>query len=738
MSNSDKSVKCNRNDDSIFDKYSKFYPELNKNAKVLKYSDFINLLSSEDLKHNDLIYLSKIASYIPLDIFKLLFIVSDSNDKGYVERQEFQKLSQQLIVHDHNHLLNKPSSDLDKDINKLVFLICKIYENNNNLKFNNSNSNIYNLNSPIFEKTFLNLVKNYNNTDMPYVTNFLNLSQNEKSNYKESNKDDDALLDFEKFSRLLDQLPKLKFDQSYSDMKNRNDNITPAQLKLIAQKIFYNKLPPLIADHLEIFAMNKFGNEINYNDSFKLIKMIRDLPKLNYLTFEKISNDKLHNSKFYLTSSSLYNYIHNLSKNNNLDSNENSITEDEILLYFNWNRYTYEHLKNHPSLDPSELLAILTDDMVVPNEVSYSDSPSNNFLHIFSSIHSFILGSFAGMIGASIVYPIDMIKTRMQNQKGNSLYTSYLDCFKKLIKNEGFLGLYSGLLPQIIGVAPEKAIKLTLNDLIRGFGKRQSLNGDITIGWEILAGSTAGLCQVVVTNPLEVSKIRLQTQGEYVRQLREQGKIINPKSALEVVRELGLKGLYRGAPACLLRDIPFSSIYFPTYANIKKGIFGLDPGKQGKRSNLEPWELLVSGALAGMPAAFLTTPCDVIKTRIQSKTNMGDIPYTGISDTFKRILREEGIRAFFKGGIARVCRSSPQFGFTLAAYELFQKALPLNLFYDTERPKSKSSSSAPSGLSLSEGSQRFTLSSSASSADMNPTLLALTNYYKSLETEKRK
>lgn len=728
--------------DSIFDRYSKVYPELGSRERVLKQRDFVELLSSDALEQNDLIYLSKIASYIPFDIFNLLFIVSDSNNKGYVRKDDFEKFSQQLLV---PHLNNgRVSEDLDGDINKLLFLLCKMYENFKHGSSSSSSSisnSIYNLNSPISANAFLTLVENYNRTDLPYITSLLD------------SLDSSGKLNFRQFSRLMDALPRIKFDQSYNGLKQPTGRISPTQLKAIAQEIFYNKLSPLVADHLETFAASKFGDEICYEDAFRLVKMIRDLPRLNYLTFEKISNDQPNNPKFFLTSKSLYNYINNpAALKADYVVGDKSITEDEILLYFNWNRYTYEHLKDHPSVDPSELLAILTDDMVVPNEVnqSYTDEPSRNFLHVFSSIHSFVLGSFAGMIGATIVYPIDIIKTRMQNQKGNSMYSSYLDCLKKLVRNEGILGLYSGLLPQIVGVAPEKAIKLTLNDLVRGFGKKNSLNGDITLPWEILAGSTAGLCQVIVTNPLEVSKIRLQTQGELIRQLRDQGKIANPKSALEVVRELGLRGLYRGAGACLLRDIPFSSIYFPTYANIKKRIFGLDPGKPGKRSSLEAWELLVSGALAGMPAAFLTTPCDVIKTRIQTKPKPGNEPYTGIGSTFRRILVEEGPRAFFKGGFARICRSSPQFGFTLAAYELFQKTLPLNLFYDTEgavqqnQPplSSSSTSSSPSSstvpMSLSENSKRFKLSSSASSADLNPTLLALTNYYKFLENENKK
>lgn len=75
----------------------------------------------------------------------------------------------------------------------------------------------------------------------------------------------------------------------------------------------------------------------------------------------------------------------------------------------------------------------------------------------------------------------------------------------------GLLGLYRGLLPQIIGVAPEKAIKLTMNDFVRD---KLTTDGRITLAHEIIAGGTAGASQVVFTNPLEIVKIRLQVAGE--------------------------------------------------------------------------------------------------------------------------------------------------------------------------------------------------------------------------------
>uniref|UniRef100_A0A671YPY9 Solute carrier family 25 member 12 n=1 Tax=Sparus aurata TaxID=8175 RepID=A0A671YPY9_SPAAU len=215
-----------------------------------------------------------------------------------------------------------------------------------------------------------------------------------------------------------------------------------------------------------------------------------------------------------------------------------------------------------------------------------------------------------------------------------------------------------GLLPQLIGVAPEKAIKLTMNDFVRD--KFTTQDDTIPLPAEILAGGCAGASQVIFTNPLEIVKIRLQVAGEITTGPRV--------SALNVVRDLGFFGLYKGAKACFLRDIPFSAIYFPVYAHTKAKIADED-------GSLGALQLLTAGAIAGIPAASLVTPADVIKTRLQVAARAGQTTYSGVIDCFRKILKEEGFRAFWKGTGARVCRSSPQFGVTLVTYELLQRWL---------------------------------------------------------------
>ncbi|XP_049770927.1 calcium-binding mitochondrial carrier protein Aralar1 isoform X2 [Schistocerca cancellata] len=296
-------------------------------------------------------------------------------------------------------------------------------------------------------------------------------------------------------------------------------------------------------------------------------------------------------------------------------------------------------------------------------EIKAVSSPEERgiVIQILESVYRFTLGSIGGAVGATAVYPIDLVKTRMQNQRtgsfiGELMYRNSFDCCRKVIRHEGFFGLYRGLVPQLMGVAPEKAIKLTVNDLVRD--KFMDKNGNLPLYGEIVSGACAGGSQVIFTNPLEIVKIRLQVAGE----IAGGAKV----SALSVVKELGLFGLYKGAKACFLRDIPFSAIYFPAYAHTKEKL-------ADENGYNHPLTLLLAGAIAGVPAASLVTPADVIKTRLQVVARAGQTTYNGVIDAARKIYTEEGPRAFWKGATARVFRSSPQFGVTLLTYEVLQR-----------------------------------------------------------------
>lgn len=292
--------------------------------------------------------------------------------------------------------------------------------------------------------------------------------------------------------------------------------------------------------------------------------------------------------------------------------------------------------------------------------------------------YRFAMSSIGGAAGAATVYPIDLVKTRLQNQvttiADEVLYKNSFDCFKKVLKFEGIRGLYRGILPQLCGVAPEKAIKMTTNDAVRQYFTDPK-SGSIPFYGEVLAGGMGGCAQVMFTNPIEIVKIRLQIAGEVVSN--------NHVTAMQVAKELGFAGLYKGARACLLRDAPFSAIYFPTYAHLKKAFADRETGVTSFP------KILLAATLAGVPSASLVTPADVIKTRLQVKPKEGVKPYTGLISCAKRLHREEGMAVFWKGAPARMFRSSPQFGVTLGVYEMLQRWFPYGPAKHIEPPKAQ-------------------------------------------------
>jgi len=289
------------------------------------------------------------------------------------------------------------------------------------------------------------------------------------------------------------------------------------------------------------------------------------------------------------------------------------------------------------------------------------------------AIQHFALAAISGSVGCAAVYPIDLVKTRMQNQKivdGARMYKHSADCFMKVVRGEGFFGLYRGLGPQLIGVTPEKAMELSVNDLMRSLFLQNPHDSHLPL--EIVAGGIAGGSQVLFTNPVEIIKIRLQIQGENIR--NGLMKVSEKQSGLQIFRELGVRRLYSGASACLLRDVPFSAIFFSTYPRMKATM-------TSQNKPLSKPRLLLAGAICGIPASAMVTPFDVIKTRLQAKRQKGEVAHSGIRSCASHIWKTEGFSAFFKGAGARVCRSSPQFGVTLFVYELLQH----RIFPDSKR-----------------------------------------------------
>jgi hypothetical protein len=234
-----------------------------------------------------------------------------------------------------------------------------------------------------------------------------------------------------------------------------------------------------------------------------------------------------------------------------------------------------------------------------------------------------LCGAVAGITGTCIIYPLDIVKTRLQNQAkgtaapGSVVYKGGIDCFRTIVRTEGVKGLYRGLPANLVGITPEKAIKLAVNDYARehfadrinakrlydarnsGVSSMKRISADdIPIPQGMAAGAIAGFCQVVATNPMEIVKINTQMQI---------GK--SAKGSWEIAKELGLRGVYKGTAATLLRDVPFSFIFFPLSTVAKRYLHERDV-KNGWTGKPKFQSVFLGGVAAGIVAAVAVTPAD--------------------------------------------------------------------------------------------------------------------------------
>ncbi|KAL3056249.1 hypothetical protein OYC64_018858 [Pagothenia borchgrevinki] len=464
-------------------------------------------------------------------------------------------------------------------------------------------------------------------------------------------------LSYSEFTQFLQELQLEHARQAFSQKdKNKSGTITALDFSDIMATIRHHMLTPFVEENLVSAAGGSTSHMVSFSyfNAFNALLNNMELIRKIYSTLAGTHRDT-HVTK--------EEFVHAANK-------FGQITPMEIaILYQLAGLHTHSGRLNHADIE--RIAPLEEGDMPYHLAETQRQHPRETsrpiWLQAAESAYRFSLGSIAGATGATAVYPIDLVKTRMQNQRstgsfvGELMYKNSFDCAKKVLRYEGFFGFYRGLLPQLIGVAPEKAIKLTMNDFMRD--KFTTDDNSIVLPAEILAGGCAGASQVIFTNPLEIVKIRLQVAGEITTGPRV--------GAMTVVRDLGFFGLYKGAKACFLRDIPFSAIYFPVYAHTKAMLADED-------GSLGALQLLTAGAIAGIPAASLVTPADVIKTRLQVAARAGQTSYSGVIDCFRKILKEEGFKAFWKGTGARVCRSSPQFGVTLVTYELLQRWLDVD------------------------------------------------------------
>ncbi|KAH6929256.1 hypothetical protein HPB50_025376 [Hyalomma asiaticum] len=245
-----------------------------------------------------------------------------------------------------------------------------------------------------------------------------------------------------------------------------------------------------------------------------------------------------------------------------------------------------------------------------------------------SPVKDFFAGGFGGICLIFAGHPLDTIKVRLQTMPkpgpGESpRYTGTFDCAKKTVVREGVLGLYKGMAAPLTGVTPMFAVCF----LGFGIGKKiqqKHPEEELTLPQLFLAGMLSGVFTTAIMAPGERIKCLLQASCMLAVQQAHadhggKARFAGPVDcAKQLYREGGIRSIYKGTAATLLRDVPASGMYFASYEWLQRV---LTP-KGGSRSDLSVKVTLFAGGMAGIFNWLVAIPPDVLKSRLQTGKSM--------------------------------------------------------------------------------------------------------------------
>lgn len=290
-------------------------------------------------------------------------------------------------------------------------------------------------------------------------------------------------------------------------------------------------------------------------------------------------------------------------------------------------------------------------------------------------------GAAAGVIAATFVCPLDVIKTRLQvhglpqlanvNGKGGIIVTSLGQIFQR----EGLRGMYRGLSPTILALLPNWAVYFTIYEQLKSLLSDE--NQQISLGANMMAAACAGGATTIATNPLWVVKTRLQTQGMKMATNPYKGTL----SALrKIAHKEGIRGLYSGlVPA--LAGISHVAIQFPMYEKIKSYIAKRD---NCCVDNLPASDVAVGSAVSKVFASSLTYPHEVIRSRLQEQGHHSEKRYSGVVDCVRKVYHQDGIQGFYRGCATNLIRTTPAAVITFTSFEMIHRFLVKSLNHDAQ------------------------------------------------------
>lgn len=250
------------------------------------------------------------------------------------------------------------------------------------------------------------------------------------------------------------------------------------------------------------------------------------------------------------------------------------------------------------------------------------------------------------------LYPLDTLKTRMQAAEG-------------FFKAGGFRGVYSGVSAAAAGSFPTSALFFATYELVKPpianmvSEKNESLS-------PMIAASCGEVVACIVRVPTEIVKQRMQT-GVYTSFIT---------AVQQISKTEGVRGFFTGYGTTVAREVPFSFIQFPIYEALKKA------WAKKQKEQITPMQGAICGSIAGSTAAAVTTPLDVIKTRLMLGKDSA-ARSAGLIETARIIVAKGGVSQLFSGIVPRTIWTTIGGFVFFGAYEQATAALQPDMQEET-------------------------------------------------------
>jgi len=267
----------------------------------------------------------------------------------------------------------------------------------------------------------------------------------------------------------------------------------------------------------------------------------------------------------------------------------------------------------------------------------------------------FLAGGIAAAISKTAVAPIERVKLLLQVQAASKQiaadqqYKGMVDCFVRIPKEQGFAAYWRGNLANVIRYFPTQALNFAFKDKYK-----QIFLGGVdknTQFWRFFAGNlasggAAGATSLCFVYPLDFARTRLGADVGKTgkREFKGLGDCL-----VKIFKADGITGLYRGFAVSVQGIIIYRAAFFGLYDTAK--------GMTGKTNILVSW--MIAQCVTTV-SGIISYPFDTVRRRLmmQSGRKGGEVMYTGTLDCWKKIAKNEGGGAFFKGAFSNVLRGT--------------------------------------------------------------------------------